>query len=98
MISPTLFKLTTVAGLRLTRRTIYFDLELEYVKEYNFDDSKPTYSTFIRNNMAASLTLVSDDEHVAFLSYWLNVVVSYSQSVQMQQQYYPLAVMLHKGH
>ena len=45
------------------------------MKAYNFDDSEPAYSAFIQNNMGYPLTPISDDEHVAFLSYWLNAVV-----------------------
>ena len=75
MISPTLFELAAIASLRLIGATIHFDLELDYVKSYNFNDTKPVYSAFIQNNMSAPLTPVFDDEHVAFHSYWLNTMV-----------------------
>ena len=48
--------------------------------------------------MGSSSTPVSDAKHVVFLSYWLNAVVFCSRSLQMQQRYYALVVMLHEGH
>ena len=62
MISPT-------AGLQPIGKIIHFDLALDYVKEYNFDDSEPAYYAFIWHNIGASSTPVFDDEDVAFLSY-----------------------------
>ena len=98
MISPTLFELVAIASLRPTGFTIHFDVEPDYVKAHNFNNSKPSYSAFIRNNVDALLTPVFDDEHVAFLFYWLNALVYCGRSLQMQQRYYPLAIMLHEGH
>lgn len=40
MITPTLFELATITGLQPTRKAIHFDLEPEYVKAYNFNDSE----------------------------------------------------------
>ena len=98
MVSPTLFELAAIIGLRPIGKTIHFDLALDYLKSYNFDDSEPSYSVFIRNNMGSPSTPVFDTEHVAFLSYWLNAIVFCSRSLRMQQRYYALAVMLHEGH
>ncbi|RYR40146.1 hypothetical protein Ahy_A09g045830 [Arachis hypogaea] len=42
-------------------------------------------------------TEVTDDEHVAFLFYWLNAILFYSGSVQMSKLFLSLAALLHKG-
>ncbi|RYR29854.1 hypothetical protein Ahy_B01g054428 [Arachis hypogaea] len=39
---------------------------------------------------------VTDDEHVAFLFYWLNAIVFCSRSVQMQKLFLPFAALLHR--
>ena len=69
MISPTLFELAAITDLWPTGKIIHFDLVPDYVKAYNFDDSELSYSAFIRNNMGPPSTIISDDEHVAFLLY-----------------------------
>ncbi|RYR27859.1 hypothetical protein Ahy_B01g051923 [Arachis hypogaea] len=48
--------------------------------------------------MGAEGTPVTDDEHVAFLFYWLNATVFCSRSVQMTKFFLPLAALLHEGH
>ena len=83
MITPTLFELVAITGLQPIGKLIHFDSVPDYVKAYNLEDSEASYSAFIRNNMGSPLTPVSDAEHVAFLSYWLNVVVFCSRSLQM---------------
>ncbi|RYQ97020.1 hypothetical protein Ahy_B08g092984 [Arachis hypogaea] len=48
-------------------------------------------------NAALDNEPVTDDEHVAFLFYWLNAIVFCSRNVQMQKIFYPLAALLHEG-
>ncbi|RYR35081.1 hypothetical protein Ahy_A10g050209 [Arachis hypogaea] len=47
--------------------------------------------------MGAEGTEVTDDEHVAFLFYWLNAILFCSRSVQMSKFFLPLATLLHEG-
>ncbi|RYQ84786.1 hypothetical protein Ahy_B10g104263 [Arachis hypogaea] len=65
-----------------------------------------TLNTPLDNRSCVSLLLtiwvqtnepVTDDEHVAFLFYWLNAIVFCSRSVQMQKLFLPLAALLHEG-
>ena len=98
MISPTLFELAATTSVRPIGKIIHFDLIPNYVKAYNFNDSKPSYSAFILNNIRPPSITVFDAEHMVFLSYWLNAVVFCSRSLQMQPRYFPLAIMLHEGH
>ncbi|RYQ97164.1 hypothetical protein Ahy_B08g093172 [Arachis hypogaea] len=52
---------------------------------------------FIAHNMGAESTNVTNDEHVAFLFYWLNAILFCSRSVQMSKLFLPLAALLHEG-
>ena len=69
MISPTLFEFAAITGLRPIGEIIHFELSLDYIKAYNFNDSKPSYTTFICNNMGSPSTSASNVEHVGFVSY-----------------------------
>ncbi|RYR59674.1 hypothetical protein Ahy_A05g025591 [Arachis hypogaea] len=51
----------------------------------------------IQDLLCADNEPVTDDEHVAFLFYWLNALIFCSRSVQMQKLFYPLATLLHEG-
>lgn len=69
MIYPTFFVLATITGLWPIGKIVHFDLIPDYVKANNFDDFEPPYSTCLHNKMGSPSTPISDDEHVAFLSY-----------------------------
>ncbi|RYR59593.1 hypothetical protein Ahy_A05g025494 [Arachis hypogaea] len=56
-----------------------------------------SYNDFMAHHMGAEGTAVTDDEHVAFLFYWLNAIVFCSRSVQMSKFFLPLAALLHEG-
>ncbi|RYQ85761.1 hypothetical protein Ahy_B10g105358 [Arachis hypogaea] len=42
-------------------------------------------------------TRITDNEHVAFLFYWLNAILFCSRSVQISKLYLSLAILLHEG-
>ncbi|RYQ99660.1 hypothetical protein Ahy_B07g087628 [Arachis hypogaea] len=52
---------------------------------------------FIAHNMGEDGTEIMDNEHVAFLFYWLNAILFCSRSVQMSKLFLPLATLLHEG-
>ncbi|RYR77666.1 hypothetical protein Ahy_A01g002222 [Arachis hypogaea] len=56
-----------------------------------------SYSEFIAHNMGREGTKITDNEHVAFLFYWLNAILFCSLSVQMSKLYLSLATLLHEG-
>ncbi|RYR58554.1 hypothetical protein Ahy_A05g024378 [Arachis hypogaea] len=56
-----------------------------------------SYSDFIGHNMGAEGKKITENEHVAFLFYWLNTILFYSRSVQMSKLYLPLPALLHEG-
>ncbi|RYQ91574.1 hypothetical protein Ahy_B09g097516 [Arachis hypogaea] len=59
--------------------------------------SEISYSDFIAHNMGREGTRITDNEHVAFLFYWLNAILFCSRSVQMSKLYLSLAILLHEG-
>ncbi|RYR18774.1 hypothetical protein Ahy_B03g063387 [Arachis hypogaea] len=59
---------------------------------------KNPYSEFFSHHMGNENDHVTDEESVAFLYYWLNVIVFYSRSVQIQKLFLPLVALLHEGH
>ncbi|RYQ96283.1 hypothetical protein Ahy_B08g091985 [Arachis hypogaea] len=53
--------------------------------------------SFILNNKGQDRKPVSDNEHIAFLLYWLSGIVFYTRSIQVEVTYLPLAIMLAEG-
>ncbi|KAL4373315.1 hypothetical protein AHAS_Ahas05G0069500 [Arachis hypogaea] len=49
-------------------------------KKYKINWKSSSYRKFIKNNMGQGNNPVSDDEHIAFLCFWLNVVIFCSRS------------------
>ncbi|RYR63035.1 hypothetical protein Ahy_A04g020816 [Arachis hypogaea] len=56
-----------------------------------------SYNDFIAHNMGVEGTKITENEHVAFLFYWLNVILFCSRSIQMSKLYLPLATFLQEG-
>ncbi|RYR48899.1 hypothetical protein Ahy_A07g034999 [Arachis hypogaea] len=52
---------------------------------------------FIAHNMGREGTRITNNEHVAFLFYWLNAILFCFRSVQMSKFYLCLAILLHEG-
>ncbi|RYR07162.1 hypothetical protein Ahy_B05g074483 [Arachis hypogaea] len=73
---------------------LYPDMQSQ--RQYNIIFNTP-YSDFIAHNMGVDGTEITDNEHVAFLFYWLNAVLFCSRSVQMSKLFLPLAALLHEG-
>ncbi|RYR14596.1 hypothetical protein Ahy_B04g071222 [Arachis hypogaea] len=57
--------------------------EMQPERQYNVILSS-SYSDFIAHNMGREGTRITDNEHVAFLFYWLNAILFCSRSVQCQ--------------
>ncbi|RYR40055.1 hypothetical protein Ahy_A09g045720 [Arachis hypogaea] len=55
------------------------------------------YSDFIAHNMGAEGTKITENEHVAFLFYWLNAILFCYRSIQISKLYLSLATLLHEG-
>ncbi|RYR30593.1 hypothetical protein Ahy_B01g055339 [Arachis hypogaea] len=94
MIGMSLLDVAAITGLPISLPDFTFNMRSE--RQYKIG-SMTSYNEFIDHHMGAENDPIMDDEHVAFLFYWLNVIVFCSQSVQMQKLFYPLAALLHEG-
>ncbi|QHO13081.1 uncharacterized protein DS421_15g512490 [Arachis hypogaea] len=65
--------------------------------KYSINLSSTTYQSFILNNRGRDGEPVSDNEHIAFLLYWLSGIVFCARNIQVEIAYVPLAVMLAEG-
>ncbi|RYQ91690.1 hypothetical protein Ahy_B09g097681 [Arachis hypogaea] len=64
---------------------------------YSEIPQRPTLKSFILNNKGQRGEPVSDNEHIAFLLYWLSGVVFCARSIQVEVTYLPLVIMLAEG-
>ncbi|RYR67746.1 hypothetical protein Ahy_A03g014139 [Arachis hypogaea] len=78
------------------------DKEIDKEIDNEMDNEKTAQDTlriksFILNNKGQDGEPVSDNEHIAFLLYWLSGVVFCARSIQVEITYLPLAIMLAEG-
>ena len=96
MMTPTLFNIAAITGLRPTGD--YFDPEDLYEDVIGFAATKPTYTTFINHFHDKSSSTVSEVEHIAFLAMWLSRFVFCTKSLQVPKKMLTLATQLHQGY
>lgn len=97
MITPTLFGVSAITGLKPTGRLFDYAEDEPLPLEFKFGDSgKPTYNNFIHHHARTSGP-VTEEEHVAFLNLWLSCYVFCSRSMQVAKQFSYLATQLHQG-
>src|SRR4051812_10692234 len=95
MITPTLFDIAAITGLRPTGET--FDPNEMDNDTIGFNDSQVTYTAFIQKHHITTETTVSDEEHIAFLALWLSRCAFCSRSIQVAKRYLCMANQLHAG-
>ncbi|XP_058768267.1 uncharacterized protein LOC131641989 [Vicia villosa] len=95
MITPTLFDVAAITGLRATGET--FDPNVLDVDTINFNEATVTYTAFIQQYHDQANATVSDVEHIAFLALWLSRCVFCSRSIQVAKRYLCMANQLHDG-
>ncbi|RYR73154.1 hypothetical protein Ahy_A02g007481 [Arachis hypogaea] len=93
MIEISLLDVAAITGLLINSPDCVPNMQPERQYDVTLSNS---YSDFIANNMGEEGTEVTDNEHVAFLFYWLNAVLFCSRSVQMSKLFLPLTVLLHE--
>lgn len=72
MITPTLFDVSAITGLKPSGRSFDFTEVEPLLLEFKVGESgKPTYNNFIDHHARTSGP-VTDEEHVAFLTFWLS--------------------------
>ncbi|RYQ82372.1 hypothetical protein Ahy_B10g100956 [Arachis hypogaea] len=94
MIGMSLLDMAAITGLPINSPDCTPDMQSQHQYNVTFSTS---YSEFIAHNMGTDGTEIIDNEHVAFLFYWLNAVLFCSQSVQMPKLFLSLAALLHEG-
>ncbi|RYR64443.1 hypothetical protein Ahy_A03g010549 [Arachis hypogaea] len=94
MVGISLLDVAAITGLPISSPELTSDMEPN--REYRIVHMT-SYSEFIAQNMGQENEPVTEDEHVAFLFYWLNAIVFCSRSVQMQKLFLALAALLHEG-
>lgn len=96
MVTPTLFDIAAITGLKLTGNT--YDPNIESDDSIAFTTSRAAYSTHITHYHGKDTDTISDVEHIAFLALWLSHCIFCSKSLQVAKKYITLANQLHFGH
>ncbi|RYR73716.1 hypothetical protein Ahy_A02g008194 [Arachis hypogaea] len=78
MIGLSLLDVATITGLLVS----FPELTYEVQPNRDYRIVHRTYNNFIAQNMGKENELVTDDEHVIFLYYWLNAIVFCFRSIQ----------------
>ncbi|RYR37573.1 hypothetical protein Ahy_A09g042453 [Arachis hypogaea] len=94
MIGMSLLDVVSIIGLPIS--PVDFTSDMQPKHQYNIAHMT-SYSDFIAHHMGAEGDPVTDDEHVAFLFYWLNAIIFCSRNVQMQKLFLTLVALLHEG-
>ncbi|XP_039686475.1 uncharacterized protein [Medicago truncatula] len=94
MLTPTLLDVAGLVGLKPVGQI--FDPDT-HSSEISFDFSRPADGNFIIDHHDTSSTTVSDQEHIAFLTYWLSMYIFCSRSIQIPKKFTTLAIQLHEG-
>ncbi|RYR25973.1 hypothetical protein Ahy_B02g060044 [Arachis hypogaea] len=89
---PIIFTFFVAAITRLMISPPDFISDMQPRQQYNIAPTT-SYSDFIVHHMGAKGSPITDDEHVAFLFYWLNAIVFCSRS----KLFLFLAALLHEG-
>ncbi|RYQ83725.1 hypothetical protein Ahy_B10g102526 [Arachis hypogaea] len=97
MITSTLLDVAAITGLPPLVEKILTITKSTTKVEYAIDISSTTYQSFILNNKGQDEEHVSDNEHIAFLLYWLSGIVFCARSIQVEVTNLPLAIMLAEG-
>lgn len=96
MVTPTLFDITAITGLKPTRET--YDPNLMAEDTICFDTTKVAFTTYIVYYHDKKFVEVSDQEYIAFLSLWLSRCIFCLKSLQVAKKFLTMENQLHVGH
>lgn len=96
MVTPTLFDIAAITGLKPNGNT--YDPDVESDDSIAFSTSRAAYSNHITHYHDKDTDTVSDVEHITLLALWLSYCVFCSKSLQVAKKYLTLANQLHFGH
>ncbi|KAI5442096.1 hypothetical protein KIW84_011242 [Lathyrus oleraceus] len=95
MLTPTLFDLAAIVGLRPIRENYEPSRPTQINPGFNFSDGG--FGIFITDH-SDSIRDVDAYEHIMFLTYWLNLYVFFPRGDQILKMFVPLATQLHEHH
>lgn len=95
MLTPTLFDVTAIIGLRPTREI--FDPNECDEDAIGFNNSRASFKNFITDYHDTKTTLVSDKEHVAFLELWLSRYGFCCKSIKVEKKIHYASQQSTKG-
>lgn len=93
MLTPTLLDVVAITGLKPIGEM--FDPD-NCESDFNFDFKRSTFGNYIEDHHNLD-DEVSDEEHIAFLTFWLSIYVLCTRSIQVAKHYRTLAFQLHEG-
>ena len=88
MVTPTLFDMASITGLRPTWETFNPTFMTKTKPKFSF--TLPNYSNFIKYYYEDHHEEVSDHEDIVFLTFLLSHFVFYSNSLQVAKKFIPL--------
>jgi len=94
MLTPTLLDVAAITGLKPTGETFDPSKCKSFVI---FDFIKASCGPYIKLQHKPQDKTFLDDEHIAFLTYWLSMYLFCTRSIQVAKHYRSLAYQLHKG-
>ncbi|GAU38048.1 hypothetical protein TSUD_146060 [Trifolium subterraneum] len=94
MMTPTLFDIAIIIGLWPIGLT--FNPKYDS-PEFSSNYENKTFSNFISNHHDIKRDEVSDEEHIAFLTYWLSHFIFYTESLHVVKRLVPMAIQIHEG-
>jgi len=96
MFMPTLLDVAAIIGLKPTGET--FDPDAcESNFFFDFDTDRAAFGNYIEDQHIRDEEEVSDEEHIAFLTFLLSLYVFCTRFIQVAKQYRTLAYQLHEG-
>ena len=96
MLTPTLFDVATIIGLRPTDET-YDPSIVSEENSFDVPTKKATYSNYLSDHYKTDTNEVSDQEHIAFLTCWISHYVFCISSLQVAKKFVGMVIQLHEG-
>jgi len=96
MLTSTLFDVAAITRLRPTGE-IYNPSTESKENKFDFSINRASYSNFIVDHFEIEISEVSDQEHIAFLTFWLSYFVLCTSSLQVVKKLKGMVIQLHEG-
>jgi len=94
MLTPTLLDVAAITGLKHIGET--FDPD-NFSSNLHFEFTRALFGLYIKDHHETETDDVTNEEHIAFLTFWLSLYVFCTKSIQVAKGFRNLAIQLHKG-